>query len=112
MYKFGSIVLIPFPFTDLTSSKLRPALIISQNNESSEDILVSFISSKISKNSNTILIPHNSPEFISSGLKKDSEVRLDKIATLRKSLILGELGKLSKTFLNNHKEKFYEIFGF
>lgn len=46
MYKFGSIVLIPFPFTDLTSSKICPALIISKSNKDMDDVLVAFISSK------------------------------------------------------------------
>jgi len=40
----GKIVLVPFPFTDLTASKLRPALII---HEGEKDVIVAFISSKV-----------------------------------------------------------------
>lgn len=40
----GKIVLIPFPFTDLTTTKLRPALVI---NEGRNEVIVAFISSKI-----------------------------------------------------------------
>lgn len=40
----GKIILLPFPFTDLTSAKLRPALVIY---EGEKDVIVAFISSKI-----------------------------------------------------------------
>jgi mRNA interferase MazF len=42
----GKIVLIPFPFTDLTSTKLRPALVLY---EGEKDVVVAFISSRIAK---------------------------------------------------------------
>ena len=50
MYKFGTIILIPFPFTDLSKSKIRPALIVSQSNLNSEDITVCFITAKKTTN--------------------------------------------------------------
>ena len=42
----GIIVLTSFPFTDLSSSKRRPAIIISKG-KNTEDIIVAYISSKI-----------------------------------------------------------------
>ena len=40
----GKIVAIPFPFTDLKGTKVRPALVI---DEGHEDVIVAFISSKL-----------------------------------------------------------------
>ena len=42
----GKIVLIPFPFTDLTATKLRPALVLY---EGEKDVIVAFISSRTDK---------------------------------------------------------------
>ena len=40
----GKIVLVPFPFTDLTAAKLRPALVIYKGEK---DVVMAFVSSKI-----------------------------------------------------------------
>jgi mRNA interferase MazF len=103
MYNFGDIVLIPFPFSDLSQSKLRPAVIVSKNNLSYNDVIVSFITTQSSFTKNTITIDEKESLFQSSGLKKSSKIRCDKIATLSKKIILGKIGFLP--------EQFYTIFG-
>ena len=46
-YKKWDIILVPFPFTDLTASKKRPALIISPNEYNTDlDVIIEFITSK------------------------------------------------------------------
>ena len=84
----GDIVLIRFPFTDLTGSKLRPAVVLA---ETIEDITVSFITTQIGWQENTdiLLLPN-----INNGLKKQSLLRTNKIATLDKILAKGLIGKL------------------
>ncbi len=54
----GKIVLVPFPFTDLTAAKLRPALVLY---EGDKDVILAFISSKIPSEPSTseILIKKN-----------------------------------------------------
>ena len=102
----GKIVLVPFPFTDLTTAKLRPALVVY---EGDKDAVVAFISSKIPSELSDvdILITEGHPGFKRAGLKVDSVIKLDKIATVLKDLIVGELGELDEDLRKkvNHKLK-------
>ena len=104
----GKIVLISFPFTDLTSTKLRPALILYENEK---DVVVAFISSRIGKaRSVDILFKENHSEFKQTGLKVASVVRLDKLATLSKELILGEIGEVGPKLKREINEKISKTF--
>jgi mRNA interferase MazF len=104
----GKIVLVPFPFTDLTAAKLRPALVVY---ESEKDAVLAFISSKIpSKLSEVdILIGEDHPGFKRAGLKIDSVIKLDKIATVLKDLIVGELGELDQDLRKEVNRKLKRI---
>jgi len=106
MFKKGAIVLIPFPFTDLSGSKVRPALIVS-NNLRGGDVVVVFISSILTKK-NDLDVPVNTDK--TNGLKKNSVIKCSKIATLDKKIILGELGTLSRKDLGKVDKALSKIF--
>ena len=91
----SKIVLIHFPFTDLTNSKLRPALVL---HESEYDVVVAFISSKVPGYllDSDFLISMDHPSFLSTGLKVSSVIKFDKIATVSKDLIEGEIGEITR----------------
>lgn len=91
----GKLVLVPFPFTNLTAAKLRPALVLY---EGEKDAVLAFISSKtpFESSDTEILVTQGHPGFKKTGLKRDSVIRLDKIATVLKELIVGELGELDE----------------
>ena len=95
----GDIVLVPFPFTDLTSTKVRPAVVISSDsiNRKSGDIIVAFISSVAPPQIETadFLITNSESDFKSTGLKTDSVFKMAKIATLSRSLMLRKIGEVS-----------------
>ena len=88
----GKIVVIPFPFTDLSSFKRRPALVI---HETKYDVVVAYISSNMPSipSSEEVIISRSRPSFISSGLLSDSVIMLDKLATVEKALIIRVLGE-------------------
>lgn len=93
--KKGDIVLIPFPFTDLIGVKNRPALILTENNF---DLVVAFITPQV-KWKETLDI--NLEPSIENGLKRTSLVRLSKLATVDKNLVIGRIGSLNKAELKS-----------
>ncbi|MEK9159759.1 MAG: type II toxin-antitoxin system PemK/MazF family toxin [Patescibacteria group bacterium] len=114
MFEFGTIVLVPFPFTDLTSTKVRPALIVSRTSPTSPDLMLSFITSQVARKerSGIFTLRNDEDGFAETGLKVDSSFRFDKIATLSKTLILGELGYAKKAVLKKMVSAFDDAFGF
>jgi mRNA interferase MazF len=114
MFKFGTIVLVPFPFTDLTSTKVRPALILSKTDAEAKDLVLAFITSRTDEQNKRgrFLLKVMDRHAKKTGLKVDSLIRFDKLATLNKKIILGELGTLDKEVLAKAKTRFQEVFGF
>ena len=87
--KKGNVILIPFPFTDLSGSKIRPAVVL---NISVSDVTICFITSELKwKTENDIVVFPSA----NNGLKVPSLIRIGKIATIDTSLVLGILGELS-----------------
>jgi mRNA interferase MazF len=104
----GKIVLIPFPFTDLTATKLRPALVLY---EGEKDVVAAFISSRTEKPKATdIIIDEKHPEFKRTGLKLTSAIKLDKVATISKSLIVGEIGEVGTKTKKAINHKIAELY--
>jgi mRNA interferase MazF len=109
MYEFGSIVLTRFPFTDLSGGKVRPALVVSRDNDRRTDVVLAFITSRsVAGNSDVLSIQPTA----ANGLKVPSAVRFDKIATLEKSVIVGKIGNAEAAFLNAARAVFFGVFGF
>lgn len=92
----GDIVLVPFPFTDLTARKVRPAMLISPDPQGA-DVVVAFISSSttlpLTPTDWTLFASH--PNFAQTGLKVSSVFRCGKLLTIRRSLVLRKLGRAS-----------------
>jgi mRNA interferase MazF len=103
----GDIVLLLFPFAELTNAKVRPAVIIGTTADKYKDIIVAAISSVVpeSLNKNEILIE---PDSI-NGLRVKSIIKVDRIVTLKNTLIINQIGKLDEIQINILKEKFKKI---
>jgi len=89
--KRSAIVLVPFPFTDLTAIKLRPVLVISFYRQ---DIIVVAISSVVVNydKKTDIIIQSGNAGFSRTGLKQSSVIKCAKIATLDTGIVIGALG--------------------
>ena len=104
----GKIILIPFPFTDLSSTKLRPALVL---HEGEKDVVAAFISSRTENPKPAdVVIDENHPEFKQTGLKLTSVLKIDKIATISKELIIGEIGEVGTKLKKEINRKIAETF--
>jgi mRNA interferase MazF len=101
------IVLIPFPFTDLSGNKVRPALVLAVP-ERGADCIVAFVTSN--KEGKSVYGVEVEPDAV-SGIKASSLIRLDKIATLQKSLVLGELGKIDSKKMKQVDIMIKKVFG-
>lgn len=93
-YKRGDVVLVPFPFSDQTTAKKRPAVIISSSpyNETSGDLVILAVTSRVGKSTEVgaFLIE----EWQEAGLLKPSAVK-PAVSTIEQTLILKRLGSLS-----------------
>lgn len=89
------IVLIPFPFSNLRSSKSRPVLVISCNsyNAESPDFLGVAITSNLSHIEHAVLLTQQDLE--DGRLKFDSMARADKIYSLSRTLVRSRFGSVS-----------------
>jgi len=93
----GDVVLVPFPFTDLSTDKVRPAVIVSADPQET-DVTIAFISSTVSpggqSRTDCVLRQHD-PGFEGTGLKKASTFKMRKLLTIERSKVIRRLGRVS-----------------
>jgi mRNA interferase MazF len=87
----GDIIILPFPFSDLSGSKRRPAFVAADL--PGDDIILCQITSKAK--SDTFVVSVTNGDFIFGSLPLDSFVRPNKIFTANKNIILSVSGRLS-----------------
>jgi mRNA interferase MazF len=109
MYRQGDILLIPIPYSDLTSNKKRPVLVLSNDdyNIKTEDIIVAAITSNITSKEYSILISNK--DMQEGNLHVNSCIRVDKIYTLSQSIVIKKFGAVKPEIINNVKEKLREL---
>lgn len=88
----GDIIVTPFPFSNLSFAKKRPALVIAALD--GDDIIVCQITSKTVSDRYSIRLVDN--DFVTGGLKKESNIRPNRLFTADSSIILYRAGVISK----------------
>ncbi len=109
MFNQGEIVIVPFPFSDLSSIKQRPVLVLSNNsyNSSSDDIITCGITSNIKDAKSSILITNKDIE--SGFIPVESRIKVDKLFTLEKSIIKKKIAKIKFYIIEQVKEEFLRL---
>jgi len=108
-FKQGEIVLIPFPFSDLSSVKQRPVLIISSTNynNKAEDVVTCGITSNLKDSEYSMLI--ESRDLIEGSLPVKSRIKVDKIFTLKQSLIKKKIGRVNKKLFTQLRKEILKL---
>ncbi len=97
MKRPGQIVVFNFPRTDFGTQKSRPSLLLNKLPGGYDDWLIAMISTKLHQNIEGMdeIINPDSPDFSSSGLSKESVIRITRLAVVAGDILIGALGEIS-----------------
>jgi mRNA interferase MazF len=108
-FEFGDVILVPFPFTDQSTTKKRPAVVVSATRYNSEkpDVIIMAVTSQIRSGNpfDTVVT-----DWQSANLLKPSVVK-PVIATLEQRLVLKRLGKLATQDRHSVVQTLANLFG-
>ena len=109
MYKQGEIIIVPFPFSDLSSIKQRPVLILSKNidNEKVEDIITCGITSNVKDSKYSVLIKNE--DLIEGEVPKISRGKVDKLFTISQDIVKKKVGRINKETFEKVKSEFVKL---
>ena len=106
------IVLMPFPFDDLSSGKLRPALCLTAEIGTLRHVIMAYVTSRVSPDlkPSDVVVADSHPDFAETGLDETSTVRLHRLITVRASVIVHHLGSLPVAFHAEVETKIKALF--
>ena len=108
-FEQGEIIVVPFPFSNLSGIKQRPVLVISHENYNKEslEIITCGITSNLKSESYSILVTNQNME--NGNIPKVSKIKVDKIFTLDKSIVKKRLGKVTEETFDRVKKEFFKM---
>ncbi len=101
----GDVVVLPFPFSDLSASKKRPAVVVATL--TGDDIICCQITSEARFDEYAIVLNNN--DFKEGGLQIASMIRPNRLFTADRSIILYKVGSLKEKKVKEVEEKVVEI---
>ena len=101
----GDIVIVPFPFSDLSASKRRPAFVLASNG--GNDLVLCQITSQAFSDEMAITIGLS--DYKEGGLKAISNVRVNKLFTANEDIILYKAGRLNDNKISEIVDKVTEM---
>ncbi|MEL6493845.1 MAG: type II toxin-antitoxin system PemK/MazF family toxin [Cyanobacteria bacterium J06623_7] len=101
----GGVVIVPFPFSDLSQAKRRPALIVARLN-GDDLILCQITSQSISDN---YAVPITNEDFINDRLNRISNIRPNRLFPADREIILYKAGQLKAEKLKQVTNKIIDI---
>lgn len=101
----GDVVVVPFPFSDLTQAKRRPAFVVTKLG--GDDVILCQITSKNVKDKDSLSLTLN--DFETGNLKQESNLRPNRIFTADSNIILYKIGSLKSGKVSQIISKMIEI---
>lgn len=110
MYDRGTVVVVPFPYTDLRGKKTRPALVLSDriHNDLTGDIVLCALTSNLVNSRWSVLVEQGDME--SGKLPLPSRVKVDKLITLHRTVIRKQVGRLDADAMARVWKEFQTLF--
>jgi mRNA interferase MazF len=99
----GDVIVVRFPFSDLSGSQRRPALVLYED----EDVLLAQITSKARRNEYAVSLEQ--ADFRHGSLNKPSNIRADKLFTCSKNLIKYKAAAITQTKINQVIQTIHEL---
>ena len=95
IYRQRDIVLVPFPFSNLSGQKVRPVLILSNDtyNQQSADVVVCGLTTNLSPTPYSIIVDVTDVEQPGT-LRHKSKIKIDTIASLEQSILIKQIARL------------------
>ena len=108
--KQKDIVLLPYPFTDQEGTKVRPAIIISNDtfNSKSNDRIMIPLTTVIKEEPFSIIIDNQNLD--SGKLLKPSRIKVDKIFAIEKNLVIMKIGSINNQTFSRIKSELNKLF--
>jgi mRNA interferase MazF len=103
------VVLVPFPFSDLSQSKFRPAIVMSNNNYNKkfQDFIAIPLTSNPNTRSHTVIVTNK--EMIVGSIPINSVAKADKIFSLEQKLIVRTFGQLRRDVFDKISKEIFKL---
>lgn len=107
------VVLVPFPFDDLSSTKVRPAVCLTEPIGEYKHVVLAFITSRVPDAllPTDMIFDEADKEFSTTGLRVSSTLQLHRMMTVTINLIVRELGHLPMPAQTEVEQKLKLLFG-
>ena len=107
------VVLVPFPFDDLSSTKVRPAVRQTESVGQHKHVVLAFITSRVPDEPlpTDLVFSETNKDFPTTGLRVSSTLQLHRMMTVASSIIVRELGILPKSAQKDVEGKLKLLFG-
>ncbi len=109
VFEQGEILIVPFPFSDLSSIKQRPVLVLSklEYNKTTEDIITCGITSNLKDSKFSVLIENKDLE--NGEIPTASRIKVDKLFTIEKKIVKKRIGKVNRKIIEEVIREFIKL---